>query len=84
MLKNKEVKKAAFLPNKIFKWQPKLILFFSEEELVQKRMHELRHAQEIRQLYDMKLVKVDRIMRRINRLMQQMKIQKGVRKWTGV
>jgi hypothetical protein len=52
--------------------------------LVQKRMHELRHAQEIRQLYDMKLVKVDRIMRRINRLMQQMKIQKGVRKWTGV
>ena len=46
-----------------------------EEELVQKRMHELRHAQGIQQLYETKRKKVDRILAKIERLNQQMEME---------
>ncbi|KAH7718512.1 mitogen-activated protein kinase kinase kinase 12 [Aphelenchoides avenae] len=45
------------------------------EELVQKRMHELRHAQEIRQMYDEKMKRVNKMMKKIFTFLEEIKLR---------
>lgn len=44
----------------------------NEEELINKRVHELRHAQEIRQMYEGK-------MRRVNKMLKQLKMLENIK-----
>lgn len=45
------------------------------EELVRKRMHELRHAQELRQIYDGKMHRVNKMMKNIFQLINDIQIK---------
>uniref|UniRef100_A0A7E4W3P1 Protein kinase domain-containing protein n=1 Tax=Panagrellus redivivus TaxID=6233 RepID=A0A7E4W3P1_PANRE len=47
----------------------------SAEQLVRKRMHELRHAQEIREMYERKNARVDKMMRKLLELMDEVNIK---------
>uniref|UniRef100_A0A915EA37 Protein kinase domain-containing protein n=1 Tax=Ditylenchus dipsaci TaxID=166011 RepID=A0A915EA37_9BILA len=45
------------------------------DELVKKRMHELRHAQEIRQMYEVKMDRVNKIMKKLFRFLEEIRIR---------
>uniref|UniRef100_A0A914BUZ4 Protein kinase domain-containing protein n=1 Tax=Acrobeloides nanus TaxID=290746 RepID=A0A914BUZ4_9BILA len=45
------------------------------EELVRKRMHELRHAQEIRQMYEEKMKRVNRMMNKIFQFLNEIQLR---------
>lgn len=44
------------------------------EELVRKRMHELRHAQEIRQMYEVKMHRVNKMMKKVFQFLEEIQV----------
>lgn len=48
------------------------------EALVKKRMHELRHAQEIRYMYEVKMKRLNKMMKTMFSFLEEIRIQEEV------
>lgn len=54
------------------------INFIIAEELVKKRMHELRHAQEIRQIYEEKIKRVNKMEKNLFSFLEDIRMREEV------